>query len=328
MLTGVARERFNTISIFQDTVLIDKLNLARKGSEYIDLSGQKQTLNAQTEYLFHNKPLVFGQVFSQNYLQALSPYFLFAYGDPIFRHHIQEMGMLYFIQALLLVIGIGYLIRSEDKKVAWLIFGWLLLSPIPSAMTQGGGNHATRLFLMVPPLMLLTGIGFERIISFRLKGRYLAILAVSGLLLIQTVFYLHRYYLHYPIESWRWWHVGFKEAMTEVAKQQDQYQTVIINNSYEPSLERFLFWTQFPPSEFHKLFTTDKPSANIVPGYEGFALGQKYYFGSFTTQSRDLLPDAVYLTSDRDDGQPSSDVKTLYVSKNELHAPILYLITK
>jgi hypothetical protein len=124
------------------------------------------------------------------------------------------------------------------------------------------------------------------------------------------------------------WNVGYKNALVQLKTIESNYKLVFINNSYEPSLERFLFWTQFPPSEFHKLFTTDKPSANIVPGYEGFALGQKYYFGSFTTQSRDLLPDAVYLTSDRDDGQPSSGVKTLYVSKNELHAPILYLITK
>lgn len=336
MLTGVARERFNTISIFQDTVLIDKLNLARKGSEYIDLSGQKQTIDAKSEYLFHNKPLVFGQVFSQNYFQAISPYFLFAYGDPIFRHHIQEMGMLYFIQALLLIIGVGYLIKSDDKKIAWLIFGWLLLSPIPSAMTQGGGNHATRLFLMVPPLMLLTGIGFERVIGFRWKGRYLAILAVSGLLLVQTVFYLHRYYLHYPIESWRWWHVGFKEAMTEVASQQEQYQTVIINNSYEPSLIRYLYFTGYDPAVFQQQFEGDKSLTNVVSGIDGFKLGQKLVFGQINDEGKkrgglkDLVkPGVLYLASARDDteDQRMEDFKIIKTIYNPLGQPIFYLIS-
>jgi len=57
-------------------------------------------------------------------------------------------------------------IKGKEK---WLIISWLLLAPIPSALTKDGGNHATRLFLMIPPLVILSALGLNKIIDWAKK---------------------------------------------------------------------------------------------------------------------------------------------------------------
>lgn len=302
--TGEARERFSVVSIFQDQNILDKINHIRRGQEYLTLEGEKERIDPQKETLFHNKLTAFSQVFSLNYLRAFSPEFLFTRGDPTFRHSIQEMGQLYYFELILIFIGIGVIARVN----AWqriFVLSWLILAPIPASLTSDGGYHATRLFLMLPPLAILGALGAAMIVS-RLKERKFKFLgAVIFILVIFNVgFYLHRYYVHYPIESWRWWHVGFKEVLTYVDKNQDKYQRIVINNSYEPSLERFLFYTKYDPARFHREFTLDQVRDNILPGIDGFILDDKIYFGRIGEKAKEdgglnkvMQPGMLYIAS-------------------------------
>lgn len=313
IFTGTASRRFSSINVTNNKDIIDKVFTLRTQSSY------------PWGKLFYNRPTVIAAEVVNNYLRAFSTDFLFVKGDPDYRQNLQIIGELLPLTSIFLIIGLIWLVL----KKYWIVLVWLALAPIPAALTADGANHATRLFWMIPPLAIALGAGFTWVVSIT-QARYRKLL--TGLILLVILGQLigvAYYYLHiYRILSWRWWNVGYKNVFTQLKTVDAGYKLVFINNSYEPSLERFLFWTKFSPSEFHRLFTTDKPSADIIAGYEGFALGPKYYFGSFTTKSRDLLPDALYITSDRDDGQPSSLVKTLYVSRNALHAPVLYLITK
>jgi 4-amino-4-deoxy-L-arabinose transferase-like glycosyltransferase len=209
---GEARERFQTVSIFQESVLLDKANLARVGLEHNDINGEKQTVNSNIEVLFHNKPAIFTQVFSLNYLRAFSFEFLFGKGDPNYRHSIQEMGELYLFELPLLLLGFYVLFTKVKLTNKIIVLGWLIIAPIPASLTFDGGFHSTRLILMLPPLIILNALGVSYL-SERIKR--LPFLIVSSLLLILAIigvtFYIHRYYIHYPIESWRWWQIGYKE---------------------------------------------------------------------------------------------------------------------
>lgn len=305
---GEARGRFSVISIFQESVLLDKINLARSGQEFLTPEGEVKQTDPKLEFIFHNKPAIFGQVFTLNYLRAFSFDFLFAKGDPNFRHSIHEMGLLYLVELPLVLFGLWELIKTTAKKTLYIIIGWLLLAPIPAALTYDGGFHATRLFIMLPPLVTLSALGLNRLLTLhKLYYRPLKI-GVIVLAVVGVAFYLHRYFIHYPVESWRWWHVGFKEAITYVKANQDNYQTVVINNSYEPSLERYLFFTKYDPATFHQQFKLDQPSKNILPGFDGFRLNEKVYFGTISDEAKKsggfemvMKPSMIYLASARDE---------------------------
>ena len=335
--TGEAKERFGLVSIFQDSVLLDKINLARKGQEFYSPEGSLQTTDPTTEALFHNKVTVFAQVFITNYFKSLSPTFLFSDGDINFRHSIHEMGEEHYYEVILLILGMFALTKLDPKK-AFLVFGWLLLAPIPSSMTNDGGSHATRLFILLPPIILISGVGGDWIIN-SLKNKYIKLLSVFIVVLffINITFYFHRYYVHYSPESWRWWHVGFKEAMLYMKSEEQNYQMVGFNNTYEPSLIRFLFWNQVDPSVFQENYAKTMEKSEIFPGYEGFKFKDKYFFGSTSKPLLETLPSGtLYMVSARDEvpgdwdwsKTPPPEITVLKTIRNPLNEPIFYVIVK
>lgn len=324
--SGKAGERFNVISVFGDEDLRDKVQLAQ----------QQEQLSFDFQRFFHNKGTEWGRQISMNYLRAFSPEFLFLNGDPNSRHSVHEMGQMYLFEIILLGLGIlavlGRLGDKVEKKNIWLVIGWLVISPVPAALTYDGGFHATRDFLMLPPLMILLAFGInylmERIKNpkFKILGGIIIIIAA-----VDIIFYLHRYFVHYPTEQWRAWHFGFKESMQYVKENENQYQSIFINNTYEPSLIRFLFWTKYDPDKFHKVFTVDQPNTFVL-GFEGFQLENKFYFGKFTGPFEQIVePLSLYVTSARDDitnpevlnDKRINLIKTVYSPSGE---PVFYIL--
>lgn len=302
--SGQARERFSIVSIFTNKDLQDKVQLAQKS----------ESLPFEMQRFFHNKPFIWMQNFSLNYLRAFSPEFLFLNGDPNARHSIHEMGQMYFYEIVLLLIGLWAVVKMENRW-KWLILGWLVLAPIPAALTYDGGFHATRNFLMLVPLMIIIALGIP-------KNKYL--LSILFLLFIfNFVFFMHRYFIHFPNE-WRAWHFGYKEALTYIKENGKDYDKIVINNSYEPSLIRFLFWTSYDPSKLHNNFTGDSPS--------GFSL-EKYYFGNLGGPVESLLDKkTLFMASARDDitnpeTLKNSNIKLLKQVNSPTGEPVFYLLT-
>lgn len=322
-LSGKAGERFGLVSIFTDQVLKDKVSLAQKAG----------ISNSTIERIFHNKPLIWLQVFTLNYLRAFSPEFLFLNGDPNFRHSVHEMGQLYYLDLILLIMGIYYIIKFGTEQKGLLV-GWFLIAPIPAALTADGGFHATRTFMMLVPLGILVGIGGRYILENIKKFAFKTILMIVFFLgVINISFYLHRYFLHYPVESWSAWQYGFKQTMQYISENQTLYDRILINNSYEPSLIRFLFWTKYDPNLFHQNFRDDKPINNIILGFDGFNLENKYYFGTLNQPFEQIIDTKTLLIASARDEITNPEtlkdgrVKLLKIIYSPNNIPIFYIIT-
>lgn len=340
IFSGQATNRFSGISIFTDTVLLDKINLARKNLGYYTPDGEYRTNDALSESLYHNKLTVYTQVFATNYLRAFSPGFLFAEGDINFRHHIHEMGELYYFEIILLLTGIWFLVFKAEKKTRIFVLSWLLLAPVPASLTADGGYHATRLILMLPPLLIINALGAGFIIDRYRRSWVKGLLVILGLMVVFNVtFYMHRYYSHYPVESWRWWHTGFKEAMLFIKSEEGNYQKVFFNNTYEPSLIRFLTWNQVDPVKIQNQFSELKPRNNIVEGFNGFVFDSKYYFGATDKQygiAEFIKPGYLYMVSARDEVEgdwdwsktPPGGIKVLKTVYNPQNQPLFYIVTR
>lgn len=329
---GQAAGRFNMISIFSDTIITDQVVLSRT---------QPWVSNQSLDRLFVNKFTLIGREFTNNYLQSFSPQFLFTNGDPYFRHSISNFGELLLVFLPFLILGFIKTITSNDKS-SKLIIAWLLIAPIGASLTQSGGMHATRLFVMLPPLIWLITAGIINFIDW-LKNNYpkliLASLALLTLLIsINLISYWYSFSVHYRSESSEFYDLGFAQIFTDLKQNQDNYQNIYINNTYQPILIRFAFYTNYPPLKFQKEFTTDIPNENLTDLFSGFKLEDKYYFGQIKDAEKmeELLnKDSLYLAVQGDEipgdwdwtVSPPEGIKAISSVKNIYQQPLFYLLT-
>jgi len=329
LFSGQAGERFSQISIFNDQKLVERI-INKRGGEF------------PFGRFFHNKATEIGKEFVSNYLNAFSPDFLFLRGDPNPRHSVGTMGELYLIYLPFLIFGLVEVAKNLEKKENLFLLGWLLVSPVPSALTIGGGNHATRLFLMLPVLVVFIAIGVAQS-WFWIKRmpnifKFLLVIFTFLLFIFNFISYFHQYYVHYPKESWQFWHYGYKEAIQYLAVIDENYDRIILNNSHEPILIRLLFWAKKDPVWFHRNFVDDQERPNVLPDFTGFRV-DKYYFGHFQKPEelgKILDKKTLYLAFQKEEipggwdwsKNPPAEIKVLKLIKNPLGDPYIYLLTK
>ena len=282
-LFGGGTQRFNYISIISDPttepeVGADRLRDARMRGDLGE--GLQPTL---TDRILHNKFTFWEDGISDNYLKAFSTDFLFVDGDPNPRHSVNGVGQFYKIEVVALVLGLTLFFTSfKRKRIKWLIAFWILTGVLPASITRNGADHATRLIIILPPLVLLMSYGL--INGFKLVGKKwkkfaLALYALP--FLFYFVSYLHNYYVHYPWDSERWWHAGYGEAIKSVKEIDEDYNRIFISMTGEPAWIFFAGHYMYPPSEWHKEF----PVGNDVEveGFGKISHTGKFYFGSPNT---------------------------------------------
>ncbi len=282
-LFGGGAQRFSYISIFSDPTVeseigTDRLNDAHARGE--NGTGLNPTM---LDRIVHNKFTFIGANFIRNYFQPFSADFLFNNGDPNPRQSIHEMGEFYKVEAAALVVGVILFFVSKKysiKDKATIIF-LILAGVIPAAMTRDGGNHATRLILILPPLVILIAIGLFDGVSL-LKSKYRNLIIGGYLILFGISFFLyqHNYWVHNPTQSERWWHAGYGESIKYVKENQSKYDKVAISTSAEPPWIFFAAHYEYPPADWQKNF----PIGNdvVVDGLGKVSHIDKFYFGSFS----------------------------------------------
>lgn len=300
---GGGAQRAGYTSVFTDPTIEHEVGVSRMRDASMR---NENTLGLQPKFsdrLFHNKLTFWFSSISKNYFQSLSSDFLFDEGDPNLRHSIKGMGQFYKIEFIALILGFILFFTSEYKKeIKYLIAFWILIGVLPAALTRDGGNHATRLILILPPLIFLISFGIVEATT-RLKKAYKNIFLATYCLLLATnfVFYQHNYWVHNPWDSERWWHAGFKEAVQSIKALEKNYDKVIISMAGEPAWIFFAGWYEYPPEAWHKEFPIDNDE--IVEGFGKISHTGKYYFGTFGQADESLYDLSKFI-----------DDKTLYMA--------------
>jgi 4-amino-4-deoxy-L-arabinose transferase-like glycosyltransferase len=329
ILNGPASGRFKLIGIFNDQTTVHQIVHYRNTG-----------ISSKVERVFHNKLTGWGSAFIDNYLTAFSPQFLFLNGDPNPRHSLPGWGQIYWIFLPFLVLGVVKLIRIPNSKFRILVFSWLLVSPIPSSLTINGGNQATRLFLMLPSLVILISYGIIKLFSRSVTKNILFHVTCYLLLVTCLIFYFHNYFIHYQKETYQNWHYGYQEAMSWLKNNQNDGR-VFINNSREPALGRYLFWNQINPRLVHQYFGNDIIEKDILPGFSGFNF-KNIYFGNLTEDdkidwfNKKLDDEDLYLAVQGDEvpgdwdwsQEPPDGIKVVKTVNDPWQKPLFYWITK
>ena len=324
---GVTRERFAYVSVASNYQIMQQVVDKRRWS------------NSLLTRALYNKTTILIETVFKNYLRSFSTTFLFSEGDPNMRQGIEGFGQMYHFDIPLVFLGFVYLLYKivqddKNKKYFSLIVLWLLFAPLPSSLTRDGGYHASRLVLMLPPLIILSALGFNLLLKSVKDSRIrILVLIFIVFIILDITRFIHRYFVIWPNESWRFWQSGFKETLTYVKEKDGNYSRIYLNSTYEPMLPRFLFWYKYDMTLFQKQFSDDKEIINIVPGFNGFKLGEKYYFGDIQKPVENLVnKDYLIIASgEKDISNPgifnNPKLKLLNVFYSPTKIPIFYVFT-
>lgn len=276
---GGGAARFGYISIFTNPVTETEVGTARLNDAHMRGETGSGLSPKLTDRLIHNKYTFWSDNVIRNYFQAFSTEFLFIKGDINLRHSI-GIGEFYKIESFALLLGIIYFLwKYDNNKNKLLILFWILGGVIPSAITRDGGNHATRLIIILPPLIFIMAYGLVGLYTdLKSINRKLFITIYAGLFILSFGQYQHEYWVHYPWMSERWWHAGFNESFAQIKQIDANFDKVVISTSGEPPWIFFAGWYRYDPVTWHANF----PIGNDVElaGFGKISHTGRFYFGS------------------------------------------------
>ena len=231
--------RLTVFSIFSYPRTEESLNafLGQAGEKIGDLN----------YYLFHSETLNFKRAILGRWFNHFSGRFLFFEGDwsnP--RHSAPYQGMLLLSDIILIVLGFVALVRKGLTKSTALVWLWLILSPLPSALTRNE-VHAIRAMNMVIPLVIILSFGLQKILSSKyFKFAYLVVFLLS------FAYFLDAYFIHLPIHQAKLWGYGYKQIVKEITPIQKNYQRIVVQQSFAQPYIYFLFYQKYDPNKYQK----------------------------------------------------------------------------
>lgn len=201
------------------------------------------------DIIVHNKATYFASSSFKNYLAHFNPGFLFLTGGSNYQFSVPGSPLLFPILLPFLIYGIWMAIKSKDKKWKFILF-WLFLAPIPAAITRDS-PHALRSLMMLPPVILLSGMGIDKVISLQYKFRFISTGIICAVILIFLAFFLKNYAMDYP-KNYSWsWQYGYKQVVGYISKNGGNYNKIFITKKYGEPHEFLLFYNQINPNDYN-----------------------------------------------------------------------------
>lgn len=223
--------------------------------EEINLISQQGGINPQslTFKLFHSENLAFLRGILGRYFNYFSGKFLFFEGDwSNQRHSVPYAGVLYYLDFLFLVSGVIYLAKTKIKNKNFIWY-WLLISPLPAALSRDA-IQAVRSLNMVLPLTIILGCGLYQVCLWLKEQK--KVIFFTGCFILSFVYswcfiyYLDQYYIHYPYKSSQYWQYGYKEVVNKIYPIRNNYSRIVFTQKYGQPYIYWLFYTQYNPRDY------------------------------------------------------------------------------
>jgi hypothetical protein len=197
---------------------------------------------------FHNNLNMYGKDVIQRFLSHFDGRYLFLNGDKVPPFQIPNMGILYIIDAIFLVIGFTALFTNKSKYRNFILL-WLLISFIPASFSFMTPS-SNRTFNAIIPLMILIAVGVNKMLL--LRGKLLFALLFSILYLFNFGYFLHQYFLILPKNHSDWWNYGWKETVKYIGEVEDKYDNIVVLNKGDMPYINFLFYGKISPQLYQK----------------------------------------------------------------------------
>lgn len=239
--------------------------------------------------IYSNKVSYVGNLFLQNSSSYLSPSFLFFQGAGEWSYGmIPGRGVLYLFEILFVALSLIALIRKKASYSLVFIFFWILVSPLPAAITKGPGFAANRLAVMLPAITVFSAYGFYLFYNF-LKRKFskkisLVVFSLLGIIFLSSFASFGEDYLfHTPYKAADSMHYGMGQMVSYLNSVEQNYDEIRVSRTFSVPQISIAFYKKLDPRDYQKaakdwLIYQDKGFA-YLDQMEGYRLG-KYSFGS------------------------------------------------
>lgn len=268
--------RFSGINILSQEKLRDSIE------QKINFERQITNLPPLLAKYFHNKPIEYTKVFIENYLQNFSLDFLVIHGDRNPRHNMATMGQVYFIDLILILIGLLVFWQKSRKFILFCLI-WILLAPLPTAVVDL--PHALRSSFMLPPLVLLAALGLSAIIDRKNK---LLLLIIFLFFVIQFAFFIQKLYFLAPREYGNFWSYPAKLASELAIANKNKYQFIILSDRIDSIEFAYPVYAKTDPS----LVITQNKEKNQLDNYS-FKQFNNTYIGNLPESDIDRFISSI-----------------------------------
>jgi len=261
------------------------------------------------------------------YLIHFRPDFLFFRGDRIQQE--PGWGQLHHAYMLLLPLGLWRVIRrARTERFGWFVVYWILVSPVPAALTLPESPNWTRASGVLPAYDLLAASGLSVVLEAA-RGRsprtYWTMAAVCGAVIVaEVVAYLVLFVRPYAAANYRRFQAEWAAVMTEVRRREPDYDAVVLTTRGANQLYMlYLFWGRVDPREYF-----DMPRQVRVGEQWDYTaqLGKVLFWGSeiLPELAKELLPGARVLVAERPGVPVPGRELTRYVYPTGEPALVLY----
>jgi len=187
------------------------------------------------------------------YLIHFHPDFLFFRGDRIQQD--PGWGQLHHLHMLLLPLGLWRVVRrARTERFGWFVVYWILVSPLPAALTLPESPNWTRASGVLPAYDLLAAFGLSLVLEAarrRSPRTYRTAATACGAAIAANVAaYVGLFVLRYPVASYRKFQAEWAEVMPEVRRRESEYDAVLLTTRGANQLYMlYLFWGRVDPRE-------------------------------------------------------------------------------
>lgn len=206
------------------------------------------------------------------------PTYMFISGDKNARLSAQGAGEFYRLDAILLILGVIYLLIKRSKESLFLI-SWALIAPIPSSLVTEA-PHAARAMFMMGSFNLISALGLYFIINLiKHKALQVAILILTVIVLVLSLQnFLNYYFGEYPKRYAIEWQYGMKQIV-EYVKEHKEYNQVFMTDVRSQPYIFFLYYLK--PSLGDYLNSVIYNNSESNRSYNTVATFDRYYFGGW-----------------------------------------------
>jgi len=233
--------------------------------------------------VFHNYPIEYGTLIIDRYLNHFSPNFLFIRGLEDNRQRLESMGMLYWSDAIFLVISLCTFNKWKSRKYLLFILIWLALSPLPSAITRSP-VHARRALNMIYPLSILIAMGISQI-------KRTGWLIIGPIVAWSMGLYFISYVVFTPLKTYQGsagWQYGYKQLVNFITPIAGNYDRIVVDTGFQGPYIYFLLYQKYPPSSYQpqaNLFFTDPAGLGESVGFDNYSFREIFWPGDRGTKN-------------------------------------------
>lgn len=211
---------------------------------------------------FNNKPLYFLREIRENYIEALSPEYLFLYGEPSGlkrQYSFLTRGQFYIIELPLLFLGLYFIFRYKKNKLPLL---FLLIAPLPAVFTNDQ-SYANRGIMLLPFLIILISWGiysffkYVNSLSLWIKRSLVALFLLFYTFLVLSAFY--QYFFKFSIESSEAWFKSSRDVVELIKKEKENYENIIVADAGEMFLMQYGLYTKEDPNKIGRAWRENWP---------------------------------------------------------------------